>query len=118
MKKEKKMNLPEVHILGDLKDVKNLITCINKKKSLVIFVDGEQESCYVETEGKIEQISQKGIKRLEKKFKLIFFSFFPGRKKIEPVLNEVVEAQAPAVELTTEEKENTKKPGKKEKKKK
>jgi len=116
MKKEKKMNLPEVHILGDLKDVKNLITSIEKKKSLVIFVNGEQESFYVETDGKIELISQKGIKRLEKKFKLVLFSFFPSRKKIESALNEGVEAPAP--ELIKEEKVNTKKPSKKEKKEK
>ncbi|MEI6173957.1 MAG: hypothetical protein WCR01_09405 [Bacteroidota bacterium] len=118
MKKEKKMTLPEVQILGDLKDVKNLIRSIEKKKSLVIFVNGEQESFYVETDGKIELISQKGIKRLEKKFKLIFFSFFPSRKKTKPVLNESVEASAPVVELTKEVKDHTKKPGKKEKKEK
>jgi hypothetical protein len=110
MKKSKKMNLPEVHILGDLEDVKNLVSGIGKKKTLVIFADAEQESFYVETKGKIKQINPKGVKRLEKSFKLIYFSYFPSKKKIQPAKGEVPPEQA------AEEGNNTEMAEKKEKK--
>lgn len=109
MKKAKKMNLPEVHILGDLKDVKNLVSGIGKKKTLVIFADAEQEAFYVETKGKIKLINPKGVKRLEKSFKLIFFSFFPGRKKNQPAVGEVPQEQAAEKGIKTEMAEKTEK---------
>jgi hypothetical protein len=109
-KKQKKI-LPEVHILGDLQDVKNLISGVNKKKTLVIFQDGEQESFYLEIEGKFQQILQTDITLLEKEYRLIFFSFFPGRKKVDPLTEEKPEEQEP-------ENSEIKTPKKKEKQKK
>jgi hypothetical protein len=86
--KKRKINLPEVHILGDLEDVKNLVAGVNKKKTIVVFQDGEQGSYYLEVDGKIQMILHDDITELEKEYRLIFFSFFPGRKKVEPVAEE------------------------------
>ncbi len=82
--KKQKKSLPEVHILGDLQDVKFLIEGLNKKKTIVIFHDGEQNTLYLEIEGKFQPIHTKDIKHLKKEYKLIYFSFFPSQKKIEP----------------------------------
>ena len=91
MKKSKKSKtiLPQVHILGDLKDVANLVTAVNKKKAIVLFHDAEQDSFYLEIAGEIQEIRQKDISRLEKDYKLILFSFFPSRKKVEPSVEEI-----------------------------
>ena len=86
--KEPKKSLPQVHILGDLKDVKNLVSAVNKKRSLVLFHDGEKDSFYLEIEDKIRKIRQKDISRLEKDYRLILFSFFPGLKKVDSSLDE------------------------------
>jgi hypothetical protein len=93
--KKQKKNLPEVHILGDLKDVKNLISCLNKKKTIVIFHDAEQDSFYLEIDGKFQQVLQGEFAQLEKEYKLIVFSFFPSRKKAEPETKEKTETQEP-----------------------
>ncbi|MEI7897945.1 MAG: hypothetical protein WCJ26_12985 [bacterium] len=83
IKKTKKI-LPAVHILGDLKDVKNLISILNKKKTLVIFHDGDQDNFYLEIDGKFNLIRQNDFAQLEKEYKIVLFSFFPGQKKVEP----------------------------------
>ena len=117
VKKQKKV-LPEVHILGDLQDVKTLISGLNKKKTIVLFHDGEQDSLYLEIEGKFQQIHHKDIRQLEKAYKLIYFSFFPSRKKIEPLPEEKTEVHEPEtpVVLETEKKEKVVKGAKKVKK--
>jgi hypothetical protein len=89
-KKVKKI-LPEVHILGDLENVKNLVAGVNKKKTIVVFRDGEQGNLYLEVEGEIQQILQDDITELEKEYYLIFFSFFPSLKKPEPIIEENTE---------------------------
>jgi hypothetical protein len=86
--KKTKKSLPQVHILGDLQDVKNLVSAVNKKRTIVLFHDGEEDSFYLEFEGTIREIRQKDISRLEKDYKLIIFSFFPSRKKVEPLIEE------------------------------
>ena len=91
-KKTKKV-LPEVHILGDLKDVKNLISILNKKKTIVIFHNGELDTFYLEIDGKFKQILQNDFAHLEKKYKLVLFSFFPNRKKLETTIEEKQVAQ-------------------------
>jgi hypothetical protein len=121
-KKQKKV-LPEVHILGDLQDVKTLISGLNKKKTIVLFHDGEQDSLYLEIEGKFQQIHHKDIRQLEKEYKLIYFSFFPSRKKIEPLPEEKTEVQEPETPVVQElekkkKKEKEEKKGKKIKKEK
>jgi hypothetical protein len=109
VKKQKKV-LPEVHILGDLQDVKNLISGLNKKKTLVVFHDGEQDSFYLEIDGKFQQVLQNDFAQLEKEYKLIIFSFFPSRKKVEPIAETIQKEEIPEAPLTL-------KPEKKEKKK-
>ena len=109
MKKTQKVILPEVHILGDLEDVTNLVSGINKKKTILIFQDGDQGLSYLAGKKKIKVIDEKGLSKLEKKFQVIFLSFFPSRKKVEPVIEE-----NPAEPVTKPEKEEKKK--KKEKK--
>jgi hypothetical protein len=83
MKKGKKLKLalPEVHILGDLQDVKNLVIWVNKKKSIVVFRDGEHETFFLEIEGKMKQIEINDLKKLKKDYNLIYFTFFPSRKE-------------------------------------
>ena len=88
MKKIKKMILPEVHILGDLEDVNNLVSGINKKKVILIFQDGDQGLFYLKGKKKFKLIDQKDMTKLEKKFQVLFLSFFPSRKKIEPMTEE------------------------------
>ena len=117
VKKQKKV-LPEVHILGDLQDVKTLISGLNKKKTIVVFLDGEQNSLYLEIEGKFQQIHPKDIKHLEKEYKLIYFSFYPGRKKVEPLVEEKAEVQDPDTPVVQEpEKKEKKEKGEKKEKK-
>jgi len=112
MKKTQKLILPEVHILGDLEDVKILVSGINKKKVILIFQDGDQGLFYLEGKKKIKLIEQKDITKLEKKFQVIFLSFFPSRKKVVPVTEEAPEVMA-AVPEKAEKKEKKEKPPKK-----
>ena len=110
MKKTKKLILPEVHILGDLEDVKILVSGINKKKVILIFQDGDQGLFYLVGKKKNKLIEQKEIAKLEKKFDVIFFSFFPSRKKVETIIEELPELIIP-------QKKEKKEKGKKEEKK-
>ena len=121
--KKQKRALPEVHILGDLEDVKALVERVNKKKTLVIFHDREQEDFYLEIEGEFQEIRQKDIAQLEKKYSLVFFSFFPGRRKPAAAKKKEIAVTEPETEPVAEkEKENKKekkeKAGKKETKEK
>ncbi len=121
MKKNKKKVIPEVHILGDLHDVRNLVEAVNKKKTIVLFHDGEQDDFYLEIEGKIRQILQEDISRLEKDYRLIAFTFFPGRKKTEEVTGDKPDEEVPEKKekkKKAEKKEEKDPPAKKEKKKK
>ena len=113
--KKQKKSLPEVHILGDLQDVKALISGLNKKKTIVVFLDGEQNSLYLEIEGKFQPIHEKDIKQLKKEYKLIYFSFYPSQKKSEPVMEAKPEAQEPDKPVIDkkEKKEKQKNDGKK-----
>ncbi len=120
--KKSKKTLPQVHILGDLKDVKNLIGAVNKKKTIVLFHDAEKDSFYLEIEDKIREIRQKDISHLEKDYRIIWFSFFPSRKKSEsvsvPEPEEVLAVQqVPATPVKEEKKEKTAKKDPVEKKK-
>ncbi len=87
MKKQKK-ELPGVHILGDLKDVKKLIAGLNKKKTVVVFQDGDEGVFYLELKGKFQPVTPKDLNHLAKDYRLVYFSFFPSRKKTEPVVQE------------------------------
>ncbi|MEI7661839.1 MAG: hypothetical protein WCK34_06570 [Bacteroidota bacterium] len=118
--KKSKKSLPQVHILGDLQDVKNLVSAVNKKRTIVLFHDGELDSFYLEFEGEISEIRQNDISRLEKDYKLIIFSFFPSRKKVEPLMEnepKVKEEEKPAIDAPLKEKKKKKtvKTAKKEK---
>ena len=118
MKKTKKLILPEVHILGDLEDVKNLVSGINKKKTILILQDGDQGLFYMVGKKKIKLTEQKDITKLEKKFQVIFLSFFPSRKKVEPVTEENHEEPVPAPEPKEKKKKKEEKPEKVKKDKK
>jgi hypothetical protein len=105
-KKQKKI-LPEVHILGDLKDAAKFVSIICKKKRVIIFQDGEKGTFHAIVKGKASQIQPKEITKLEKDYKLVYISFFPRSKK-----NEAVTEVAPdRTQMLTSEK----KTGKKEK---
>ncbi len=114
--KKQKQALPEVHILGDLQDVKNLIKGVNKKKTLVIFRDGDNGSFYLEIEGKFQPVVQEDIALLEKEYKLIFFLFFPSRKKAETLKEEKTEVQEAEKVVKKKKVENKEVKGKNEKK--
>jgi len=113
MKKAQKLILPEVHILGDLEDVKILVSGINKKKVILILQDGDQGLFYLAGKKKIKLIEQKDIAKLEKKFQVIFLSFFPSRKKVEPVTEEKPEEPVLAAEKKEKKKKKEEKPEKK-----
>jgi len=115
MKKDKikKRNLPDLHILGDLQDVKNLVSTLNKKKTIGVFKDAEEGSFHLEINGKVQQILKDDITELEKDYRLIFFSFFPSRKKVEPLAEEQPDIQEPEKE---EKQDKDMKKEKKEKK--
>ena len=114
--KESKKILPQVHILGDLKDVKNLVLAVNKKKSLVLFHDADQDSFYLEIEDKIRKLRHKEIARLEKDYKLIIFSFFPGRKETAQIEKEKPAAmETDRCEIDVQEKWKKEKKGKSKK---
>jgi hypothetical protein len=113
--KKQKTILPEVIIHGDLQDLNNLVKALNKKKVIVIFRDEEQGTMHLRIERKIQQILQEDIKSLEKDYKLIYFSFYPSRKKAEPVVEVKPEEGLP---INEEKPEKVAKKGKKEKKEK
>jgi hypothetical protein len=120
IKKQKKI-LPEVHILGDLEDAKILVSSINKKKTIIVFKDGDQGTFYSEIEGEINPIAQEEITIMGKDHRLIFFSFFPSQKKVIPVIEESPVIQQPEKEEKKDEeseKEKKVKKGKKSKKQK
>lgn len=83
--------MPEVHILGDVEDVLALVKGLNKKNVIVVFKNEDQGTFHLEMKGKIEEILPDDITMLEKEFKIVYFSFFPGRKRViaqvEPELN-------------------------------
>ncbi|MEI7983104.1 MAG: hypothetical protein WCI71_15750 [Bacteroidota bacterium] len=129
MKTRKKLKkiLPEVQIIGDLEDVKNLISAVNKKRAVVIFHDGEQGLNYAEIDGEIQVVLQDELLLLETDYRLIFFDFFPGRKRTRPPAEEMPAGDEPvsikkkAVKensVVTEEFQVTDEPVKKEKEKK
>ena len=87
MKNKKKHNksVPDVHILGDLEDVKKLVEVVSKKKSVVIFRNGNDGTCYADIEKIMVEYSRTDITRLEKDFRIIYFDFFPVKKVEIPV---------------------------------
>jgi hypothetical protein len=115
MKKQLK-DLPEVHIHGDLQDVKKLLAGLNKKKSLVVFHDGDAEVFYLEIKRKFRPILQNEINQLSKDYRLIYFSFFPSRKKAEPVIEVLPDPIEPEKKKVEKKKKKITEPkGKKEK---
>lgn len=109
--------LPEVHILGDLKNVKKLVSAVNRKKTLVIFQDGDEGTFYIQVDGKFRTILQKDVNHLAKDYRLIFFSFFPSRKKAESVAEDTpAVAQEKKAERGNKEKTEGKKDQRKPKK--
>jgi hypothetical protein len=88
-----------VHVLGDLEDVKNLVKGVNKKKTVVIFRDGDTGLLYTDIEGDIQQVPVELISNLEKDYRFIYFDFFPGRKREEvksAVVSQTTEEDSPA----------------------
>jgi len=89
MKNKKKHNksVPDVHIQGDLEDVKKLVEVVSKKKSVVIFRNGNDGTCYADIEKIMVEYSKTDLTRLEKDFRIIYFDFFPVKKteNTEPV---------------------------------
>jgi Mg-chelatase subunit ChlI len=77
-KNKTKEQLPQVQIRGNLKDVRKLIKQVNKKRSVVIFRDAENDLLFVEYDKKIIELSAKDISALENKHRLIYFDFFPS----------------------------------------
>jgi len=86
MKNKKKHNksVPDVHIQGDLEDVKKLVEVVSKKKSVVIFRNGDDGTCYADIEKIMVEYSKTDITRLEKDFRIIYFDFFPVKKSAIP----------------------------------
>ena len=86
-KKKQKKSVPEVHIQGDLEDVKKLVEVVSKKKSVVIFRNGNNGTCYADIEKIMVEYSKTDLTRLEKDFRIIYFDFFPVNKteNLEPV---------------------------------
>ena len=82
-KKKLKKSIPEVHIQGDLEDVKKLVNVVSKKKSVVIFRNGNEGTCYAEIEKIMVPYSLRDITRLEKDFRIIYFDFFPLNKPVQ-----------------------------------
>ena len=122
MKKIHKLILPEVHILGDQEDVNNLFSGIARKNVVLIFQDGDQGLFYLKGKKKFKLIGQKEMTKMEKKFQLLIVSFFPSRKKVEPLTEEmsVVPVAVPdkAAEKPEKIDKNDKKPKKEKKDKK
>jgi hypothetical protein len=118
--KQKKI-LPEVHIMGDLQDVKNLFAGVNKKRTIVIFRDAEQGGFYAEVDEEIQPILSVDITKLEKDYKMIYFQFFPSSKKIEPLTqeqNDLKEPESKEIKDQGEKKKKGKKGKKQQKRKK
>jgi len=113
-----KLIFPEVHILGDLEDVINLVSKINKKKVVLIFQDGDQGMFYLKGKKKFKLIDQKDMTKLKKKFQILILSFFPSRKKVEPVTEEKTEVPVAVPEKEGKEEKIEKKDKKPKKEKK
>ena len=107
-KKEKRI-VADVHVLGDLKDVAKLVDLVNRKKTLVIFRNGEDGSLYAEVDRSIIQYAAEDVEKLKKNYRIIYFDFFPSQKK--PVIAKA-KVEKPVIEKKKEKK------GKKEKVKK
>jgi len=98
-RKKHKLILPDVHILGDLQDVQNLVAGVNKKKTVVIFRDAEQGLHYAEIDGEIQQFPLELINNLGKEYRFIFFDFFPGKKREVAPVAEPAPEPAPEPEV-------------------
>jgi hypothetical protein len=94
-KSKQQTNLPEVHILGDLKSVEYLIKTLNKKKTFVLFRDGDTGACFTEIDGKIRELSDKKVAKLIKNERVVFLDFFSGGKKSEPIAEELIAVVEP-----------------------
>jgi hypothetical protein len=114
-KKHKKI-LPEVHIFGDLQDARKLVTDFSKKKTKVVFRDGDLGKFYSGIKKDVNEILQDEIHKMEKDHRLIFVSFFPGQKKAEPLTEEKTDLHEPEMEESNNEGNMKAKNGKKEKK--
>jgi len=96
--KKHKKTVPAVHIQGDLDDVKKLVEVVSKKKSVVVFRNSTNDTCYVDIEKNMVEYTKTDVARLEKDFRVIYFDFFPKKKsvKTESVIKPVA-AKSPAV---------------------
>jgi hypothetical protein len=96
--KKHKKTVPAVHIQGDLDDVKKLVEVVSKKKSVVIFRNSVNDTCYVDIEKNMVEYTKTDIARLEKDFRVIYFDFFPKKKSIKTeTIIKPVAAKSPAV---------------------
>ncbi len=93
--KKKIKFIPDVHILGDLKDVGKLIKLANKKKNLVIYRNGETGTLYANSGKKMLECSAKDIAKLGKDHRLIYFDFFPGAKEMKADKEIIAEEKKP-----------------------
>jgi hypothetical protein len=112
MKTDKKKTtfIPDVHILGDLKDVRKLIKLANKKKNLVIYRNGETGTQYANSGKKMLECSDKDIAKLSKDHRLIYFDFFPGSKEMEAEKKAAVKEKKPRQKRVKTEPKSAKKP--------
>jgi fructose/tagatose bisphosphate aldolase len=69
--KNHKKTFPAVNIRGDLDDVKKLVEVISKKKSVVIFRNSDDGTCFVEIKKNMGEYIRTNIDRLEKDFRII-----------------------------------------------
>jgi hypothetical protein len=83
-KKKHKKAVPKVHVFGDLEDVKKLVEVVSKKKSVVIFRNGDNGTCYADVEKVMVEYTKTDIVRLEKDFRVIYFDFFPEKRSAKP----------------------------------
>ena len=102
---------PDLHIHGDLADASSLIAQLSRKKTVIVYRNGEDGSLF--TSGKKEPVkrSAEELTEMNKSQRLLYADFFPSRKKVIPAATETPEI--PALE---EEKKKVKEKKKGEKK--
>ena len=83
-KKKHRRPVPKVQITGDLRDVKKLVDVVSKKKTVVIFRNCDNGTCYADIEKTMVEYTKTDLSRLEKEYRIVFFDFSPGNKAAKP----------------------------------
>ena len=110
-KKKETVVTTDLHIHGDLADASSLIAQLSRKKTIIVYRNGEDGSLFTSDKKKPVQRSVEELTEMYKSQRMVYADFFPSRKKVAPTVTET-----PEITALEEEKKKIKEKKKGEKK--